>query len=347
MWQFGVGWDEKPPSEFLLEWSKWQKELDSLSEFLVPRFYSHVSDSPTVIQLHVFGHASEQTFCSVAYFRFRYANGSVKCAFVTAKTRVAPKTPLSIPRPELQAAVLSASLSTVIIMEHDYRIDCTYLSADSSTVFQWIRGESKYIRHEKLRHEGVEHVGNELRRQYWILRCRTAVRKMLHQCSYCKRRRVKPEPPLMAGLPTDRLQVEPAFSKVGVGFFEPLKVKYLRKQEKRHGCLFTCLVTRGVHLEVVHSLSTDSFITCLRRFIARRGKPTVIYSDNGTNFVGANHEIQECLNRWNQEKIASTLSQERIQWVISPPAAPHMRGVWERFVIYCNYCCPAESCSDG
>ena len=60
--------------------------------------------------------------------------------------------------------------------------------------------------HEKLRHEGVEHVRNELRRQYWILRCRTAVRKILHRCSYCRRRRVKPEPPLMAGLPADRLQ---------------------------------------------------------------------------------------------------------------------------------------------
>ena len=65
-------------------------------------------------------------------------------------------------------------------------------------------------------------------------------------------------------------------------------------------------------------------LLCLRRFIARRGKPTVVYSDNGTNFVGANHEMQECLNGLNQDKIASTLSQERIQWVFNPPAAPHM-----------------------
>lgn len=143
VWQFGIGWDETPPSEFLLEWSKWQKELNSLSEFLVPRFYCHVSDSPTVIQLHMFGDASEQAFCSVAYFGFSYPNGSVKCAFVTAKTRVAPKKPLSIPKIELQAAVLSARLSTVVIKEHDYRIDSTYLWTDSSTVFQWIRGESK------------------------------------------------------------------------------------------------------------------------------------------------------------------------------------------------------------
>ena len=117
--------------------------------------------------------------------------------------------------------------------------------------------------HEKLRHEGVQHVRNELRRQYWIPRCRTAVRKILHRSSYRRRRRVKPEPPLMAGLPANPLQVAPAFSKVGGDFFGPLKVKHLRKQEKIYGCLFTCLVTRRVHLEVAHSLSTDSFIMSL------------------------------------------------------------------------------------
>ena len=73
----------------------------------------------------------------------------------------------------------------------------------------------------------------------------------------------------MAGLPADRLQVAPAISKVGADFFGPLKVKHLRKQEKRYGCLFTCLVTRGVHLEVAHPLSTGSLIMSLRRFIAR------------------------------------------------------------------------------
>ena len=190
--------------------------------------------------------------------------------------------------------------------------------------------------HEKLKHEGVDHVRNELRQQYWILRCRATVRKILHQCSYCRRRKAKPEAPLMASLPYDRLSVAPPFSKVGVDFFGPLKVKHLRKQEKRYGCLFTCLVTRAVHLEVAFSLSTDSFIMCLRRFMARRGKPTVIYSDNGTNFVGANNELRECIDDWNQHKIGSVLSQEGIQWVFNPPAAPHMGGVWERLVRSCK-----------
>jgi hypothetical protein len=67
----------------------------------------------------------------------------------------------------------------------------------------------------------------------------------------------------MASLPKDRLTVAPPFTKVGVDYFGPLTVKHLRKQEKRYGCLFTCLVTRAVHLEVATSLETDSFINVL------------------------------------------------------------------------------------
>ena len=109
----------------------------------MPRFYRYVPDTPSAIELHVFRDANEQAFCSVAYFRFCYASGTVKCAFVTAKTRVAPKKPLSIPKLELQAAVLCARLSLVVIKEYDYIIDSTYFWTDSSTVFQWICGLSK------------------------------------------------------------------------------------------------------------------------------------------------------------------------------------------------------------
>ena len=143
MWQLGIGWDDTLPPEFLKEWSKWQEELDGIAQFRIPRFYPHIPDNPSVIDLHVFGDASEQAFCAVAYFRFCYASGAVRCAFVTAKTRVAPKKPLSIERLELQAAVLSARLAAVVIKEHDYIIDSTYYWTDSSTVFQWIRGVSK------------------------------------------------------------------------------------------------------------------------------------------------------------------------------------------------------------
>ena len=89
--------------------------------------------------------------------------------------------------------------------------------------------------HKKLRHEGIEHVPNELRKMYWIPHSPSNVRRVLHNRSFCMRRRIKPQPPLMASLPKDRLQVAPAFSKVGVDYFGPIMVKHLRKQEKRYG----------------------------------------------------------------------------------------------------------------
>ena len=112
-----------------------------------------------------------------------------------------------------------------------------------------------------------------------------------------------PEPPLMAGQTADHLQAGPPFSKLGVDFFEPLKKSSSGAEEIR--LHFTCLLTTGVPLGVVHSLSTNSFIMCLWRFITKRHKPTDIYPYNGTNFVGSNLEIQECLDNWNQGKIAS------------------------------------------
>ena len=92
------------------------------------------------------------------------------------------------------------------------------------------------------------------------------------------------------------------------------------------------MVTRAVHLEVVTSMETDSFINALRRFVARRGPPSDIYSDNGTNFVGADRELKQSLQEWNQSQIADFLSQKGIQWHFNPLAAPHFGGIWEHLV---------------
>ena len=74
VWQLGIGWDDALPPEFLKEWSKWQEQLGGISQIQFPRFYRHIPDNPSVIDLHVFGDASEQAFCAVAYFRFCYAH---------------------------------------------------------------------------------------------------------------------------------------------------------------------------------------------------------------------------------------------------------------------------------
>ena len=89
----------------------------------------------------------------------------------------------------------------------------------------------------------------------------------------------------------------PPFYNTGVDYFSPLLVKERRSTVKRYGCLFTCLVTRAVHLEIPLSLMA------LRRMMARRGKPTNIYSDNRTNFAGAERELKECLDGMDQAGI--------------------------------------------
>ncbi len=99
---------------------------------------------------------------------------------------------------------------------------------------------------------------------------------------------------------------------------------------KRWCCLFTCLSTRAVHLEVYQSLDTDSCLNAIRRFIARRGRLKVIWSDNGTNFVGASKELREFIRALNKDVIEASLAQEDLTWKFNPPAAPHFGGVWER-----------------
>ena len=80
------------------------------------------------------------------------------------------------------------------------------------------------------------------------------------------------------------------------------------------------------------SIDTDDFIMILRQFISRRGPPKEIWSDRGTNFVGANRELSESIVGWNEEKIDRQLQQKGIKWVIQPPAVPHTSGVWDRLV---------------
>ncbi|KFD67444.1 hypothetical protein M514_20480 [Trichuris suis] len=101
---------------------------------------------------------------------------------------------------------------------------------------------------------------------------------------------------------------------------------------KRWACLFTCLTTRAVHLEVAYTLDTDSFLSVLFRFEQRRETPAAYWSDNGTNIVGAKREIQECIQRLDHGKIAETLSIRRVSWHFNPPEAPHMGGAWEALI---------------
>ena len=137
----------------------------------------------------------------------------------------------------------------------------------------------------------------------------------------------------MGDLPEGRLQAEsPPFRYVGIDYFGPLFVKQARSTVKRYGVIFTCLTCRAVHLEIAHSLDTNSFLSAFRRFVSRRGTPIKAYSDNGTNLKGGERELRLSIKELNQSLIEKQLHQNGIQWHFNPPTASHMGGVWERLI---------------
>ncbi|XP_043246546.1 uncharacterized protein LOC122394053 [Amphibalanus amphitrite] len=554
IWLGGWDWDEAiSDSELLAQWHSWQRELNDTDCVRVGRCYRPDDRAIVNCQLHVFGDASELAFGVVAYLRFELEDGTGYCSFVMSKVRVAPIKQLSIPRLELQAAVMAVRVADTIKAEHDMAINETVFWSDSSTVLQWINSESRRFntfvanriaeiqdasdvtqwrhvpgplnpadicsrgcsvtelapggvwvqgpaflrrrhqdwpaapprtterprdeetaemrviacatggaepainpsrfsswlrllrvtawvcrfahnsrsraaadrrtgpltaeelreaervwllstqaeqfgdevaalqhgrrlpsnsrlhqltpfldstgllrvggrlrhaqmdfevkhqvilpargditrlivtdRHKKLAHSGAEHVLTHLRQQFWVICGRAAVKRYTRACMLCRKRSARPAPPLMGDLPAFRVgEPAPVFARVGVDFFGPLTVKKHRKREKRYGCLFTCLSTRAVHIELAHSLDTDSFIMAMRRMMARRGNVSLVCSDNGTNFRAGEREMRQALQQWNQTKIADTLSQEGVEWRFNPPGAPHFGGVFERLV---------------
>ncbi|XP_073967421.1 uncharacterized protein [Choristoneura fumiferana] len=183
--------------------------------------------------------------------------------------------------------------------------------------------------HEKAAHANKALVINELHQRFWIIGLRNAVRSVALNCQLCKLRRSRTFQPPMGDLPEARLaHHQRPFSYVGLDYFGPVHVTVGRRQEKRYVALYTCLVIRAIHLEVVHSLTTDAAIMCLRRFAARRGTPTEIWSDNGTAFVGTRRELQALYG----DSVEDYAANESVNWRFIPPAAPFMGGAWERLI---------------
>lgn len=186
--------------------------------------------------------------------------------------------------------------------------------------------------HRRFGHGFGETVVNEIRQKFHVSNLRVLVRGLSKRCTYCLVHKAEPKVPRMAPLPAVRVTpFERPFSRVGVDYCGPFTIKVLRSNVKRWVALFTCLATRAVHLEVVTSLSTESCKLAFRRFIDRRGAPSEIYTDNGTNFQGTCRELAKQLASVNQG-LAETFTDANSKWFFIPPASPHMGGVWERMV---------------
>jgi len=184
--------------------------------------------------------------------------------------------------------------------------------------------------HQTLLHCGPQMLLSEVRQCYWPLKGRIMARSTVIRCINCVRARPRFETPLMAPLPKQRVQMSRPFTITGVDFAGPLQIQSgIRRvtTKKAWIAVFVCFATRAIHLEAVVGLTSEAFLASLRRFMARRGKSTKIYSDNATNFVGVQKELQAYLA--DSERY---MAKEGVQWHFNPPSAPHFGGLWENAV---------------
>lgn len=195
--------------------------------------------------------------------------------------------------------------------------------------------------HRKFLHAGPELLMAKLREKYWILSARCIIRQRIHLCNACHR--LKPRPgftPIMGDLPEFRVKAaDKAFSHTGCDYAGPIQYTPCRgrgvRSKKAYLCIFTCLSTRAIHIEVATDLSTVSFVGALKRFLSRRGPVQCMYSDNGTNFVGTKsylRDLYEFLNKEYRPRFEEELAESRIDWKFIPPASPHFGGCWEAMV---------------
>lgn len=194
--------------------------------------------------------------------------------------------------------------------------------------------------HEINHHCGRNQTLALIREKYWIVKGKSVIRKVLTTCLKCKHSNSSPKPQFMGDLPKERIAVfKPPFTISGVDCFGPIIIKQYKRtrsssnnQQKRYGVIYTCLTTRAVHLELSIDMTTDSFLMTLRRFIARRGEPELIWCDNGTNFTGVEKELKLALRNIDYNVIEKELALRNIEWKFIPPVSPWMGGAWEIMV---------------
>ncbi|XP_052873633.1 uncharacterized protein LOC128278951 [Anopheles cruzii] len=143
IWRAKIDWDEELSSDLIVKWKAWVELLPDLQRVSVPRCYDSTRyRENSIVQLHVFCDASECGMAAVAYFRI-VKDSSIKCALIGSKTRVAPTSFVSIPRLELQAAVIGARFASNIAQSHEIPIVERFFWTDSRNVISWLKSDHR------------------------------------------------------------------------------------------------------------------------------------------------------------------------------------------------------------
>ncbi|XP_076661018.1 uncharacterized protein LOC143364711 [Halictus rubicundus] len=195
------------------------------------------------------------------------------------------------------------------------------------------------IRHAHLQnhHSGLNATLYHVRQYYWPIDGKNTTRRILRGCVKCFRVNPPATSYVMGILPANRITETRPFTNIGVDYCGPFFIKERkfrnRMKIKIYVAVFICFSSKAIHLEVVSDMTTEAFIAALKRMIARRGVCKNIYSDNGTNFIGANNELTELSRVLNEnEKIRQFLNDKEISWHFMPALTPHFGGLWEAAV---------------
>nr|CDJ98122.1 Integrase domain containing protein [Haemonchus contortus] len=184
-------------------------------------------------------------------------------------------------------------------------------------------------------HRSTAHTMSEVRQKYWIPRLREQVKKCIHQCVPCQKANNLPfKYPEMTDIPGFRVTKARPFQHIGLDYFGPLTVSQEDMVKLSvYGCIFTCAVTRMLHLELVTDGTTEKFINAFRRFVARRGKPDTVTCDNAPTFLLGNQILKESTQTKEvDEEVERLMSNEGIEWHHITPYSPWKGGFYERLI---------------
>lgn len=190
--------------------------------------------------------------------------------------------------------------------------------------------------HFATMHGGAQLISALIRKRFWIINARNAIRLHIHRCITCHRFKAASASQIMGNLPQPRVNITRAFTHTGVDYAGPIDLRMSKgrgnKSYKGYISLFICLCTKAIHIEAVSDLTSAGFIAAYRRFVARRGLPSNIYSDNGTNFVGAAKTLRKQQTDsllQIKDDIIETATKSNTDWHFIPPSSPHFGGLWE------------------
>jgi hypothetical protein len=180
--------------------------------------------------------------------------------------------------------------------------------------------------HDEHKHVGITYMLNIVRSKYYLIGSRRELKRVLRLCPNLRCKRLIHPKQLMAPLPRERTSIGNCFSVVAIDYFGPLyHFEYVDNKlisRKIWVCVYVCMVSRAVHLEIILDATTEEFLNCLRLMIARRGLLSKIFSDNMTTFKKADKELQVLLSKIDWNKVNSFYLSKKIVWTYTDPYSP-------------------------